>query len=222
MRNRPALALLAAVGLAATAAPPARAADAEVRTFAVAVDGKPAGTFKMAYKSDADGTETIAVVAEVKVKTTLLTYTYNLRSIEAWKGDRLASVESYADDDGKKMAVKAAAADGGLSVTVNGKAKKGRADVLTSTGWRYPGDSDKPRAAVLFDIEDGSETAVKVEPLPAGRVEVAGKPVEVRRFKITGKDVDAEWCFDPAGRPVRQLMTWDGHKVVLELTALDR
>jgi hypothetical protein len=49
---------------------------------------------------------------------------------------------------------------------------------------------------------------------------LGGKLIEGARFKLTGKDLAAEWWFDAAGRPIRQEMTWDGHKVVLELTGV--
>jgi hypothetical protein len=53
-------------------------------------------------------------------------------------------------------------------------------------------------------------------------VTVAGRTVEARRVKVTGKDLDAVWWYDPAGRPVRQEMRWDGHRVVLELASITR
>ncbi|MDB5308082.1 MAG: hypothetical protein JWO38_2284 [Gemmataceae bacterium] len=200
------------------------AADSELRTFGVTVDGKPAGTFKMAVRVEDDGTETIAAVADVKVKVTagLLTYTYALQSLEVWRGGRLVSVEANANNDGKKTAVKAAAGADGLAVTVSGKAHKASADAITSTGWRHPGVTDKARDLMMFDTEDGSETAVRVEPLGAARVTLGGRTIEGRRVRLTGKDVDSVWWFDAAGRPIRQEMNWDGHKVVLELSGITR
>jgi hypothetical protein len=212
VRTRPA-------ALAVAAAVPAGATADEVRTFAVTVDGKPGGTYTIATATAADGTETVTVAAMVKVKTLVGHYTYELNSTEAWKGGRLVSLRSAANDDGKKHAVTAVATEAGLKVTAGKEARLVAADAITSTGARPPA-ADKARDAVVLDTEDGSDTAARVEPLGPCRVTVGGKAVDGTRFKLTGKDLAAEWWFDAAGRPIHQEMTWDGHKVVLELTGV--
>jgi hypothetical protein len=215
--TRPA-ALVALLALAA----PAAAADNELRTFNVTVDGKAAGAYKMALKADDDGTETIAVVAAIKVRVAVITYTYSLQSNEVWKAGRLAAVESYTNDDGKRKTVKGAAAPDGFAVTANGKSRTVRADVLTSTGWRFPGPADGPKDVVVFDVEDGTETPARLEPLPPAPVTVEGRQVEAKRFRVTGHKLDSVWWYDPAGRPVRQELRTDGHRVVLELTGITK
>ena len=210
------------VVLLTLSASPAHGADSEARTFSVTVDGKPAGTFKMAVRIEDNGTETIAIVAKVKIKSGFFTYRYDHQSLEVWKGTRLTSVESTTDDDGKKHAVKVSASDDGLKVIVNGKERKGRADVVTTTGWRFPGPVEKTRDVIAFDTEDGSETAAKIESLGSAKLTVNGTAVEAHSFRVSGKDLDAVWWYDAAQRPVRQEMKWDGHKVVLELTEITR
>ena len=221
-RGRPprtALAIrLAALVAVALAGAPGRAGADEVRTFAVTVDGRPGGTYTITTAAK-DGVETTTVAAEVKVKVALRTHVYELNSVEVWKDGRLASVDAKSNDDGKKRAVSAVAGERGLTVTVNGAAHQTAGDVLTATGVRVP-TGDKARDAVLFDAEDGSETAVRVEPLGACKVTLNGQVVEGTRFKLTGKDVAGEWWFDKGGRVIRQEMKWDGHKVVLELTGV--
>ena len=208
----------AALATAALAGAPAPAEADEVRTFAVTVDGKSGGTYTIST-AEKDGVETTTVVAEIKVKAALYTYTYELNSVEVWKDGRLASVEAKSNDDGKKRTVTATAGERGLTVTVNKDTRRTAADVLTATGVRVPA-ADKARDAVLFDAEDGSETAVRVEPLGACRVTLNGQAVDGVRFKLTGKDVAAEWWFDKNGRVIRQEMKWDGRKVVMELTGV--
>lgn len=198
------------------------AADGELRSFTVTVDGKPAGTFKMAIRQEDGGKETIAVVADVKVRAAFLTYTYSLQSLEVWKEGRLVSVEANANNDGKKTAVRVTPAADGLAVTVNGRSRTIGADVLTTTGWSHPALAKGPAGAALLDTEDGTVTPVRLEPLAAAQVAHGGRTIESQRIRVTGKDVNAVWWFDGAGRPVRQEMTWDGHKVVLELTAIGR
>ncbi len=181
----------------------ARADGAEQRVFAVTVDGRAAGTFTMSSRTT-DGRETVEVVAAVRVRALVGKYAYDLRAVEVWKSDTLVSLDATANDDGKKTRGRAADKPG----------------VLTSTGWRPPARRDGPSDATLIEVEDGSQATARVEPLPAARVTVSGRPVEAKRFRVKGAGTDAEWWFDDADRPVRQEMTWDGHKVVLTLIAV--
>jgi hypothetical protein len=209
----------AVVATAALVAAPAAVEADEIRTFAVTVDDKPGGAYTISTAVAADGTETISVAAAVKVKAILGAYTYELNSVEVWKNGRLVSVESKSNDNGKKHTVSAVQGERGLAVTVNRASRVTGGDVITATGVRLPA-ADKVRDAVMFDAEDGSETAVRVEPLGACKVTLNGQQIEGTRFKLTGKDVAAEWWFDKNGRVIRQEMKWDGHKVVLELTGV--
>jgi hypothetical protein len=207
-----------ALGAAFLVCAPVASAD-DARTFAVTVDGKAAGSYTITTATAADGTETITVAAAVKVKIAIRNYTYELNSTETWKKGQLVSLESKTNDDGKRKAVSAAAGERGLNVTVNRQIHVVAADAISSTGARIPA-ADKARDAVLFDAEDGSDTAVRVEPLGACKVALNGKVIEGSRFRLTGKDVAAEWWFDANGGVIRQEMKWDGHKVVLELIAV--
>jgi hypothetical protein len=195
----------------------ARAADAESRTFSVLVDGKPAGTHLLSYRCGDDGTETITSQTQVKVKKLLLSYTYSLSAVEVWKAGRLTGLRSKSNDNGKRAEVSVAATKTGLIVTGPDGRLAAPAGTITTTGWHKP-----PASATLLDAEDGGLTAVKAERLAAGRVFVNGKAVAAERYRITGDKVKCEWWFDAAGRPVRQEMNWDGHHVILELTACVR
>ena len=212
---------IAAIAAAISVGYPTLTQADEVRTFAVTVDGKQAGTYALTTTVAADGTETIAAVAAVKVKFTLLTYIYELKSTETWKGGKLISLEAHSNDNGKKKAVVASVADGKLSVTVNRQTRRASADVLTSTGVRIPA-TERALDAILFEVEDGSETTVRVEPLGPCRVTLDGKVIDGSRYKLTGKDVAAEWWFDANGRAIRQENKWDGYKVVFALTGIGK
>jgi hypothetical protein len=200
-----------------------RAADAEteVRTFAVTVDGKSSGTYTLTVATDGEGKETVTAVSSVRVKQRLITHTYESKSVEVWKKGQLESLESTTNDNGKKLAVKAAVADGKLVVSVGGTSRKMGTDVLTTAGIRPPA-TDAARDAILFDSEDGSETAVRVEPLGPGRVTLNGEVIEGSRFRVTGKGVASEWWFDKNGRAIRQEMKWDGHTVVFTLATIGK
>src|SRR5262245_42155250 len=137
--------------------------EGEEREFAVTVDGKRAGSYRLAVHVRDDGTETVSAAAEVKIRTLLGSYTYTLRSLEVWKNGRLVSVTATSDDDGKKHTVKASAGDDALTIVVDGRSRTCRGDFLTSTGWRVPRTPDKSDAPLLLDTEDGTTTPVRVE-----------------------------------------------------------
>jgi hypothetical protein len=213
-----------ALGLATLGDPgKLRAADPEtdVRTFAVTVDGKAAGTYTLSATTDGEGKETVTAVASVKVKQRLITYTYESRSVEVWQKGQLASLEATTNDNGKRLAVKVLAAEGKLTITAGGTSRKIDRDVLTTAGIRPPA-ADKARDAVLLDSEDGTTTPVRVEPLGACRIQLNGQMVEGTRYRLTGMGVASEWWFDKNGRAIRQEMKWDGHTVVFALTAVGK
>jgi hypothetical protein len=126
--------------------------------------------------------------------------------------------ESSTNDNGKRKTAKGTATADGLTMTGNGVVRAGRSDVLTTTGWVAP--DAKRQDAILLDTEEGTQTAVKVQPLGACQVVVNGKAIDGQKYRLTGKDIDTEWWFDLDGRPIHQRMAWDGHKVVLDLTSV--
>lgn len=214
--------VVVAAALLLVAGGPVLAVETEVRTFTVCIDGKPAGSYKLAYRVDETGAETIAAVSDVKGKVGVLNYTHTHRSVEVWKNGRVVSLDGSANDDGKLKTVKAVVSTSGLLVMASGKTFQSRADVLTSTGWRFPGAVDRPRDVVILDTEDGTETVARLEPLPAAAVGAAAAPGDTRRFRVTGKNLEMVWWFDKVGRPVRQETVWGGHKVVLDLISTTR
>jgi len=213
---------MVAAALFLVAVGPALAVETEVRTFTVSINGKPAGSHKLAYRLDEAGAETIAVVSDVKAKVGPLNFTHTHRSVEVWKNGRVISLDASTNDDGKLKTVKAVVSTGGLLVTANGKTIQSRADVLTSTGWRFPGPAERPRYVMILDTEDGTETVARLELQPAAPVGASAAPGETRRYRVTGKNLDMVWWYDKVGRPVHQETVWGGHKVVLDLISTTR
>ena len=177
-----------------------RAAADERRTFSASVDGKPAGSFVMESRSLADGKQSVRVVADVSVRVLFVKHVYRLRATEIWRGGDLVSLDSVANDDGK-----------------HSKAQiRDRKGVLTTTGWRAP---DGAQEMTAFEVEDGNEIAVRTESLSPADFELDSRKITARRYRVRGKDLDAIWWYDAQGRPLRQEMVWDGHKVVLLLAS---
>jgi hypothetical protein len=198
-----------------------RAAEKEERSFAVIVDGKSMGTATMTFESK-DKIDQFTMVVEAKGRVFLTSFHYKHKSAEFWSQGKLVAIESTTYDDGKQTTLSGKASEKGITLTVNKKEKAGRADVVTSSGWRLPAGLKSGQKIVTLDTEDGSETTVTVEDLGPAVAKLDGKEIPARKNKLSGKGVDDEWWFDGNGRPVRQNLKWDGQKVTLELTAIKR
>jgi hypothetical protein len=191
--------------------------EAEVRTFAVQVDGKPSGTYTISSRKS-DDVIIVTNMADVLVRKGPFKYQYTFRSTESWKDGKVIAFESTTNDDGKRKTAKGTATADGLTMTANGVVRAGRSNVLTTTGWVPP--DPKGQDAILLDTEEGAQSAVKVQALGPCQVVVNGKVINGQKYRLTGKDIDTEWWFDANGRPIHQRMAWDGHKVVLDLTSV--
>jgi hypothetical protein len=204
------------------AASVARAADAEQRVFAVSVDGKPAGEYRVAVRVADDGTETVNCTAAVQVRYLLGHYHYNYQGAEVWKGGRLVRLDADSDDDGTRNAVRAAVGANGLRITVNrGAAQSAPAGAWPTTYWRLPVGVRGGQSLTLLDVDTGKPLTARLDEVGPARLTAAGRPLDCTRYRVTGQ-AQAELWFDARGRLVREETVEDGHKTVLELKGLRR
>ena len=193
------------VGLVLGLAAHAQAAEKEVRQFNVSVDGKPSGQYTMTFTKEDNGSLSIACEAHVRVKVLGVTaYHYDYTGTEVWKDDRLVSLASTCDDDGKKFTVIARAGDKGLLVKVNnGREKVVRGDVYLTTACCLPDAKRRGGALPLMEADNGQE--------------IDGNIQQVETHYRLKSSVPHDVWYDADGRLVRQEWTEDGHKTVLEL-----
>lgn len=215
--HRLALLTLAWLGLAATAP----SADSESRTFSVAVDGKAAGSCRMTVQKRPDGTLAVTARADVSVKVAILTYKYTYRGTEVWKDGRLHSLESNADDNGKKHSVSATGGHDGAVFRSAGREVFVRGDVWLTTYWQLPPEKARGPTLALVDADTGKSLNAKLEKVGPDEVPVAGNVVKATRYRVSGA-VKVDLWYDNSDRLVRQESVEDGHKTVLELTRLER
>lgn len=192
-------------------------ANGDSRTFDVYVDGKSCGFYRIVFVTDRTGAETITAVADIKVPLYFREYRFSYQCLEKWRKGSLDTLEATTNDNGKKSNVKAQATDQGLLVTVAGKSRASPTNLLTSNGCLLPIPVSKAMEATLLDTEDGSESLTTIEPYGPCTVRVNGRTLSGQRYRVTGKNIDTEWWFDRQNRPIRQMMVWDGHQVILEL-----
>jgi hypothetical protein len=214
----PALLVGLVVGLGARA----QAAETEVRLFNVSVDGKPSGQYTMSFTRGDDGSLTVNCDAHVKVKVAFVTaYHYDYTASEVWKDGRLVSLSSSCDDDGKKFNVTAEAGEKGLGVKVNGREKVVRGDVLLTSACCLPDAKRRDGAIPLLEADNAVEIDGKIQAVSSGPMNVAGKVVNVTRYRLTSLVAHDLW-YDGDDRMVRQEWTEDGHKTVLELASVKK
>jgi YD repeat-containing protein len=210
------------VGLALALAPQVRAADTEVRTFNVSVDGKPSGQYTMTFTREADGSVRVGCDAHVKVTVLRITaYHYDYTGNEVWKDGRLISLQSTCDDDGKKFTVGATADGGQLRVKVNGREKLVRGDAYLTSACCLPDAGRREGALPLLEADNGQEIDGKMQQVSSGPMNVNGQVVTVTRYRLTSL-VPHELWYDASDRMVRQEWTEDGHKTVLELASIQK
>jgi hypothetical protein len=199
-------------------APVAHAAEPEVRPFAVSVDGRHAGEYRLSVREAEDGTVTAESTADVTVRVLVFTYRYTFRGVEVWKDGRLVRLDTTSDDNGTRHTVSAVADRDGLKVTADGKGRTAPADSWPTTYWRLPaGATDKARPVALLEADDGRQAAGRLEPIGPARMMVGGRAVDCVRYRVVGGHLPADLWYDGTGRLVRQETVEDGHRTVLQL-----
>jgi len=221
-RQTPALGLLV-VGLVVfvTGTSRAAAADTEVRDFNVVVDGSRAGEYHVTIQRGDDGTLTMSLTSEVRVKVLGVTfYSYTYRGREVWKDGRLRRLDSSGQENGKPFTVSVVPDAGGLRVACNGQAHAAPPNVWTMTYWQLPPAPARDQPLPLLG-SDGREVDGRLQYLGTERLNVAGQEQPCGHYRVTGSTPHELW-YDAQERVVRQEWVVDGHKTVLELTRVGR
>ena len=199
------------------------AAGVEYRDFNIAVDGKPAGQYRMTIKDQGNGN--VVMTGEANVKVTLkvfFTYTYFYRGTETWQGYRLTRLDSTANDNGKKLAVTAAAEGNGLRITATGQTRVTPTEVWTTTYWRLPDAKYRSGAVVLLDADTGNLIDGRIQYVGTNALSVAGQTQNCAHYRVTGKGVQVDAWYDSSERLVRQESIEDGYRTTFELAAIRR
>jgi hypothetical protein len=183
------LRLVVACGLAVAALGPlARASEPTAQwQFTALLDGKPIGTHHYGLTVGDGGMRRL--VSEARFDVRLLgvaVYRYRHRVDERWRGDCLTSIDASTDDDGRTSSVSGSATGAGFAIEARGGPAPGAVTVagcLMSYAYWSPGLANRRQ---LLDPGTGRIDAVSVTPLPETTLEVRGRPVPVRGWRIQG------------------------------------
>jgi len=199
----------------------AAGADAEVRDFVIAIDGKPAGEYHMTITRQDDGTVSMAAQADSVVRAFggLYKYTYSYRGTETWKDGQLLRLDSSTDDNGKIYTVQAFPDPNGLRVRVNGEDRISRADVWVTTYWNIPRAQQRNQALPLLDADTGRDIPAKLQYIGTSPLNLCGQVQNYAHWRLSG-GVQVDLWYDGTERLVRQEWVEDGHKALLELVKL--
>ncbi|HEU4459406.1 MAG TPA: DUF6134 family protein [Methylibium sp.] len=185
------VALLCAASFAAHAERPASGSW----NFRVLLDGKPIGTHRFTLKGDGER-RSLEGKAAFDVKVLGLTaYRYRHEVEEQWQGDCLVALSSKTDDDGKALAVQAKKDGDALAVKSNDGSEMLEGCVMSFAYW-HPAMLKQTR---LLNAQTGKYERVKIEPLGDAKLDVQGRPVDAKRWRISGPESPVELWYSADG-----------------------
>jgi len=186
------------VGLAATAAFPARAARAAqaARRFAILRDGDDIGFHTIALSREGDDLR-VAIDIEIVVRVFgIAAYRYEMRNREVWRGGRLMSMDCAVNDDGKAKTVRAAREAGALRI--DGPLYRGAAPDLAATTTYFTQDFLKRDTWISTD--NGELYPVSVAPQGSQSIATGAGRVDCAAFRATNNaDFDVTLFYDARG-----------------------
>jgi hypothetical protein len=197
----------------------ARAAETEYRDFAVTIDGKPAGAYRLTITVQNDAT--VVVEAHARINITyykIYHYSYQLHDTEVWKHGRLVRLDSSGNDNGKPLAVSAINDGHQLLVNIYGKQERMGPDTWTSIYWHLPPPGLRDRMIAIMDADTGRALKGTLRYVGPSPIQVAGRAWNCTRYQISELGVDL-W-FDGQERLVRQHYVEDRRHVAIDLTGV--
>jgi hypothetical protein len=198
----------------------AGAAEGETRDFTVLVDGKHAGQYHLFIGRQDDGAFVINGQANVSLRYLVHHYTYVYNGTEAWKDGRLYSLKSTCNDDGKRYQVTATADGNTLRVQVNGHERTTRPDVWVTSYWHLPDARFRNAAVPLLDADSGKDISGRLQYIGTSQVTVGGQVQNCAHYRVTEGTTPVDLWYDSQERLVRRDYVEDGHRTILELTAV--
>jgi hypothetical protein len=218
----PRLAWLAAAALLALGLPRAGAADVETRTFSITIDGKKAGAYHMTIHRADDGTVTMNAQSDVRVTVLAVpVYTYSYQGQEVWKNGRLQHLVSSGKEKGKPFAVRAVLEGAALRVQANGQSRQAAADAWPTSCWQLPPPAYRNHTVTVLGCDTGLDHPSPLQYVGAEQLSLAGQSVPCTHYRVT-KDAPHDLWYDARERLARDEWVTDGHRTVLELTAVGR
>ncbi|MDH3966220.1 MAG: DUF6134 family protein [Rhodospirillales bacterium] len=203
------------IGAAAVAgvvlAGPLRAAlpGAEQIVFEVFRNGAPLGHHKVVFRREA-GDLHVEIDIRLEVKLFFIAvFQYRHRNHEVWRDGRLVAIDTETDDDGEAFWLSGRATEDGLAIEGSSGSFLAPADVMPTSYWN-PQTVERAR---LLDTQRGRLIEVAIAQADIEEIEVAGRPVDARRYKVTG-DLTLDLWYTASGEWAKTSFQARGAEVV--------
>ena len=184
----------------------AGAVHANEWNFSVFLDEKPIGEHRFSVAGPGDARKVLSE-ASFNVKLLGLTvYRYRHRAVENWRGDCLGELSATTNDDGKASRVRAEADGDGLAVVTDAGTEALKGCVMSFAYW----NPAIQRQARLLNAQTGRSESVQVRLAGDGTVEVRGRQVAARRWRIEGRAQPIDIWYSAQGEWLGLDSTVDG------------
>jgi hypothetical protein len=205
------LAVASCVALAGAAG--ATEVPEEPLDFTVVRDGEPVGTHIIAFRPVESGT-TVEIKTDVAVKLAFITlYRFEHRGLELWRDDRLLSLSSTTNDDGRRHTLDARMGGSAIEVTGDGARSTADASIIPASLW----NPALVRQSRLLNTLDGTQMEVTVEDIGEEKISVRGRQTVARHYVVRGA-LQRELWYDLSGVLARvRFKGRDGSNILYEL-----
>ncbi len=167
---------------------------AEQIAFEVLRDGGSIGHHRVSFRRES-GDLHVEIDIRLEVKLLFLTvFRYRHRNNEVWRDGRLVAIDTETDDDGEAFWLRGRAMKYGFVVEGSSGRFLAPADVMPTSYWN-PRTVERTR---LLDTQRGRLIRVEIAPSGLETIAMAGRPVEARRYKVTG-DLTLDLWYTAAG-----------------------
>jgi len=181
-------------------------------TFTVLRHGKKLGDHSIQYRRMGDRlTVDIDILLEAKFGF-LTFYRFSHRNTEIWQGDRLVSLETQTDDNGRRSRVSAVKTGDGLLVDGSQGRYLAPADTVPSSYW----NRQRIERSTLLETQRGELMPIDVRWLGRETVMAAGQAIAAERFKVTGH-LDLDIWYSEFGQWVKLEFVTRGTQISYQL-----
>jgi hypothetical protein len=175
----------AAIAGASTAAAMQSVPSEGTMVFSVRKSGTEVGTHRISFAAR-DGDLVVETQAQLQLRLAFVTvYRYVQRTRETWRNGVLVGIESDIDDNGTPFRLRGIERDGLLRLDGHQERHEVPVGIKPLSYWNIA----LMQARRGFDVQWGSLADLAVEPRGVEARQVAGQPVEARRFAVRGYEI---------------------------------
>ena len=124
-----------------------------------------------------------------------LNFRYQHSNTEIWRDECLVEIESETSTNGKQVALRGLKYPDGFLVKTNEEEKRLPACVKTFAYW----DKELLEEGRLMNQQTGRYQEIDIRPMDTEQVTVQGKPLQAKRYRLTGEKVELDVWYSMNG-----------------------